>query len=55
MLELFSYTFIQNAFFAGTIVAVICAVLGLFIVLRKLSFMTDGIAHGLPMARESIF
>ncbi len=45
MLELFSYTFIQNAFFAGTIVAVICAVLGLFIVLRKLSFMTDGIAH----------
>jgi len=45
MLELFSYHFIQNAFFAGTIVAVICAVLGLFIVLRKLSFMTDGIAH----------
>jgi len=45
MLELFSYQFIQNAFIAGTIVAVICAILGLFIVLRKLSFMTDGIAH----------
>ncbi len=45
MLEFLSYQFIQNAFIAGTIVAVICAVLGLFIVLRKLSFMTDGIAH----------
>ena len=45
MLEFLSYQFIQNAFIAGTIVAVICAMLGLFIVLRKLSFMTDGIAH----------
>jgi len=45
MFEFLGYQFIQNAFFAGTIVAVICAVLGLFIVLRKLSFMTDGIAH----------
>jgi len=45
MFEFLGYQFIQNAFAAGTIVAAICAVLGLFIVLRKLSFMTDGIAH----------
>jgi zinc transport system permease protein len=45
MLEFLGYHFIQNAFAAGTAVAIICAVLGLFIVLRKLSFITDGIAH----------
>ncbi|MFH0818304.1 MAG: metal ABC transporter permease [Candidatus Micrarchaeota archaeon] len=45
MLELFSYKFMQNAFFAGTLVAILCASVGLFVVLRKLSFLTDGIAH----------
>lgn len=39
------YAFAQKALVAGTLVAVICAAIGVFIVLRKLSFMVDGIAH----------
>ncbi|MFH1470834.1 MAG: metal ABC transporter permease [Candidatus Micrarchaeota archaeon] len=45
MLELFTYKFMQNAFVAGTAVAILCSAMGLFVVLRKLSFLTDGIAH----------
>jgi zinc transport system permease protein len=45
MLEIFSLRFMQVAFVSGSLVAVICAILGLYIVLRKLSFLADGIAH----------
>ncbi len=45
MFEIFAYKFMQTAFIAATLVAVLCATFGLFIVLRKLSFITDGIAH----------
>lgn len=39
------YTFIQKAFFAGAFVAVICSTLGLFLVLRKMSLIGDGLSH----------
>ncbi|HEY6837912.1 MAG TPA: metal ABC transporter permease [Geobacteraceae bacterium] len=45
MAELFSYGFIQRALIAGTLIGVLCAVLGVFLVLRRLSLIGDGLAH----------
>lgn len=38
--------FLQRAFAAGVLVAVICAVIGTFVVLRGLAFIGDALAHG---------
>lgn len=43
--ELFSYGFIQRALLAGILIGVLCAVLGVFLVLRRLSLIGDGLAH----------
>lgn len=43
--EFFAYTFIQRSLAAGTILAVVAAVLGVFVVLRRMSFFSDAIAH----------
>ncbi|MBA4319846.1 MAG: ABC transporter, partial [Flavobacterium sp.] len=40
-----SYEFIQRAYFAGTFIAALCAMLGLILVLRKLSLIGDGLSH----------
>ena len=40
-----SYAFIQRAYLAGSFIAALCAMLGLFLVLRKLSLMGDGLSH----------
>jgi zinc transport system permease protein len=45
MLELLSYPFVQRAFIAGIILAAILSLLGIFVVLRKMAFFADGIAH----------
>jgi zinc transport system permease protein len=45
LLHFLSYAFIQKAYCAGTCIAVLCAMLGLFLVLRKLSLIGDGLAH----------
>lgn len=39
------YTFIQRAYLAGSFIAALCAMLGLFLVLRKLSLIGDGLSH----------
>jgi len=43
--NILSYSFIQRAFIAGSFVAVTCSVLGLFLVLRKMSLIGDGLSH----------
>src|SRR5512144_513871 len=43
--EILSYGFIQRALVAGTLIAVLCAVLGVFLVLRRFSLIGDGLAH----------
>ena len=43
--EILSYGFIQRALISGTLIAVLCAVLGVFLVLRRLSLIGDGLAH----------
>jgi zinc transport system permease protein len=45
LLDFLSYEFIQRAYLAGSFVSVLCAVLGLFLVLRKLSLIGDGLSH----------
>ena len=40
-----SYAFILRAYLAGIFVAVACSVLGVFLVLRKMSLVGDGLAH----------
>jgi zinc transport system permease protein len=45
MQTLFAYGFLQRAFLAGVLIAVACAVLGLFLVLRKDAMIGHGLAH----------
>lgn len=45
MLELFRHEFVQNAFLAGTIVAIVAAVIGYFAVLRAQAFATHALSH----------
>ncbi|MCU0576956.1 MAG: metal ABC transporter permease [Desulfobacterota bacterium] len=39
------FTFIQRALVAGIFIAVLCAILGMFLVLRRMSLIGDGLAH----------
>jgi zinc transport system permease protein len=45
LLDFLKYEFIQRAYVAGSFIAVLCAILGLFLVLRKLSLIGDGLSH----------
>jgi len=45
MMELLSYTFMQRALLAGLVTGVLCAVVGVYVVNRGLSFMGAGISH----------
>lgn len=45
MLELFSFEFMQRAFAAGLLVAVICPLIGTFVVMRRLSMIGDTLSH----------
>jgi len=45
LLEALSFTFVQRALVVGTLIALCCAFLGSFLVLRKLSMIGDGLAH----------
>jgi manganese/iron transport system permease protein len=41
----FQYAFMQRAFVAALTVGLLCSIMGTYVVLRKLSFIGDGIAH----------
>lgn len=43
--NLLNYGFITRAYLAGSFIAILCAVLGLILVLRKLSLIGDGLSH----------
>lgn len=43
--DFLSYGFIQRAYLAGSLIAITCSVLGVFLVLRKLSLIGDGLSH----------
>jgi zinc transport system permease protein len=44
-LNFINYAFIQRAYLSGSLIAILCATLGLFLVLRKLSLIGDGLSH----------
>jgi zinc/manganese transport system permease protein len=44
--QMFQYEFMQNAFVAGTIVAILAGAVGYFVVLRRLAFATEALSHG---------
>ncbi len=39
------YSFIRRAFIAGSLIALVCSILGVLLVLRRLSLIGDGLAH----------
>ena len=43
--EFLSYGFVQRGLMAGSLVALICALLGVFLVLKRLSLIGDGLSH----------
>ena len=45
LLAPFHYEFMQRAFVAALAVGILCSTMGTYVVLRKLSFIGDGIAH----------
>src|SRR5476651_1825346 len=44
MLELFHHQFIQYAFLSGTLIAIICAIVGYFVVLRAQAFAAESLS-----------
>lgn len=45
IIQILQYSFIQKAFISGSFVAISCSSLGLFLVLRKMSLIGDGLSH----------
>lgn len=43
--QVLHYPYLQHALMSGVLVAIVCGVLGVFIVLRGLSLLGDGLAH----------
>ena len=45
LLNMWQYTFMQNAFEAGGIIAVVAGIVGYFVVLRRSSFAAHALSH----------
>lgn len=45
MLEMFEYGFMQRAFLASLLIGLVCSVIGVFVVLKGLSFIGAGTSH----------
>lgn len=45
LVEMIQTGFMQNAFLAGIMISVVTSILGVFLVLKKLSLIGDGLAH----------
>ena len=43
--NIFSYKFMQHAFIAGSLIAVICAVMSVFVILRRSAFAVHALGH----------
>lgn len=46
LIAAFQYDFMQNALMGSLLVAIMCAITGTFIVLKRLVFLSGGISHG---------
>ena len=45
MLEIFQYEFIRNAIIAGVLASLACGIMGVYVVTKKIVFISGGIAH----------
>jgi zinc transport system permease protein len=45
MIEILQYEFIRNAFMAAVLVGIACGIVGTFIVIKKIVFISGGITH----------
>lgn len=45
ILDIIQFAFVQKAFIAGSFMALLCSVLGLFLILQRLSLIGDGLSH----------
>ncbi len=45
MIELLSYDFMRNALAAGIAASVLCGIVGIYVILNRIVFISDGIAH----------
>ncbi len=45
MLEVLQYQFMQNALLAGLLAAIACGIVGVYVVVKKVVFISGGIAH----------
>lgn len=45
LFEALSYEFLRNAVLAGLLAAVLCGMVGTFVVVKRLAFLSDGISH----------
>jgi zinc transport system permease protein len=45
MIEILQYEFMRNAFVAAVLVGIACGIVGTFIVIKKIVFMSGGITH----------
>lgn len=45
MIELLSYDFMRSALAAGIAASVLCGIIGIYVILNKIVFISDGIAH----------
>ncbi|MEX0597408.1 MAG: metal ABC transporter permease [Candidatus Paceibacterota bacterium] len=45
LINILQYQFIERALIAGIFLGILCAVMGVFLVLRKMSLIGDGLAH----------
>ena len=45
MLELLQYEFIQNAIAAGILASIACGIIGVYVVVKRIVFISGGIAH----------
>lgn len=47
LLEPLTYTFMQRGLLAGSMVGILCAVIGVYVVLRGMAFLGDALAHAI--------
>lgn len=53
---MFSYPFMQNAYMAGTLIAIISGIMGVFVIARNMSFLTHTLSEiGFAGAAFGIF
>ncbi|RLE08320.1 metal ABC transporter permease, partial [Candidatus Aerophobetes bacterium] len=45
MMTLLKYEFMRNALLAGLLASFICGIIGVFVILKRIVFISGGIAH----------